>query len=218
MKNYIFVDYATQGYSALVGLLILFGHNQTIPGWRWLAAAHALGLVLVHLLIQQHARRRPGKVLDFFRHFYPVLLYTAFFRETGAVNRIFFADYLDPVVIQWEQALFGAQPSVLFMQKLPYLVVSELFYASYFSYYVMIVGVGIALFVRKRQQFYHYVSVISFLFYVCYLIYDVVPVIGARVFFREISGYALPEAIQQLAATDVYPEAVKSGVFFRIMA
>jgi membrane-associated phospholipid phosphatase len=217
-KNYRFVDYATQGYNALVGLLILCFHNDTIPAWRSWLAGHVLVLVLIHGLIRWHARGQSGKVLDFLRHFYPVLLYSPFFRETGAVNRIFFTEYLDPMVIRWEQALFGCQPGVLFMDKLPYLWVSEIFYASYFSYYIMIGGVGIALFARDRRQFFHYVSVVSFLFYVCYLIYDVVPVIGPRVFFREIAGYDLPAAVQQFATTDVYPAAIKAGVFHQLMA
>jgi membrane-associated phospholipid phosphatase len=156
-------------------------------------------------------------LLDFLRHFYPVLLYTAFFIETGSLNRMFFRDYLDPLVAQWEQDVFGCQPSVLFMEKLPSLVISELFYASYFSYYIMISGVGLALFLRSRQQFFHYVSVVSFLFYVCYFIYIFLPVIGSRAFFRQVDGYALPPATQQLAITDAYPEAVQAGVFFQIM-
>ena len=217
MKNYTFVDYATQAYLALVGLLILSFHNSTVPDWPRLLGLHAAGLVLVHWLIQAHARRKPAPLLDFLRHFYPVLLYTAFFVETGSLNRMFFPDYLDPMVARWEQALFGCQPSVLFMQKLPWLAVSELFYVSYFSYYIMIAGVGIALYLRSRQQFYHYVSVVSFLFYVCYLIYIFLPVIGSRVFFHQVEGYAPPDATQQLALTDTYPEAVQAGVFFRIM-
>jgi len=188
-----------------------------VPVWPWLLGAHAAGLVLVHALIQVHARRKPGRVLSFLRHFYPVLLYTAFFVETGALNRMFYPDYLDPMVARWEQDLFGCQPSVLFMEKLPWLAVSELFYASYFSYYVMIVGVGIALFLRSREQFFHYVSVVSFLFYVCYLIYIILPVIGSRAFFHQVEGYALPAAAQQLAVTDTYPAAVQSGVVFRVM-
>jgi membrane-associated phospholipid phosphatase len=217
VKNYTFVDYATQAYTALVGLLILFFHNSTVPGWPRLLEAHAACLVLVHLLIQANARGKPAPLLDFLRHFYPVLLYTAFFCETGLVNRMFYREYLDPMVAQWEQSLFGCQPSVLFMQKLPWLAVSELFYASYFSYYVMIAGVGIALFVRDRRQFFHFVSVVSFLFYVCYLIYIVLPVIGPRAFFHQVEGYALPEATQRLAVTDVYPVAVQTGLLFRLM-
>ena len=217
-QRYTFVDYSTQGYSALVGLLILFFHNATVTGWPWLVGAHALGIILVHLLIQWHACRQSDKLLVFFRHFYPLLFYTAFYRETGTINRMFFPDFMDPVAIRWEQTLFGGQPGVLFMQRLPYLLVSELFYASYFSYYLMIGGIGVALFLRDRRHFLHFLSVMSFLFYVCYMIYDLVPIVGPRVFFREVEGYTLPADCQQLATTDVYPDAIKVGIFFRIMA
>jgi membrane-associated phospholipid phosphatase len=217
VKNYTFVDYATQAYLALVGLLILFFHNSTVPAWPRLLGTHAVGLVLVHALIQVHARRKSSYVLDLLRHFYPVLLYTAFFCETGSLNRMFYPEYLDPLVAGWEQSLFGCQPSVLFMVKLPWLAVSEIFYASYCSYYFMVAGVGIALFLRNREQFFHYVSVLSFVFYVCYLIYICLPIIGSRTFFHQVEGYSLPQATQQLAVTDAYPEAIQTGVFFRLM-
>jgi membrane-associated phospholipid phosphatase len=217
VKNYTFVDYATQAYIALVGLLILFFHNDTVPNWLGLLGAHAACLVAIHLLIGAYVRRESWQPLNFLRHFYPVLLYTAFFIETGLLNRMFFSEYLDPVVAQWEQQIFDCQPSVLFMQRLPWLAVSELFYACYFTYYFMIAGVGIALFLRSRRQFFHYVSVLSFLFYACYLIYIFLPVIGARALFRQVDGYALPAAAQQLAVTDAYPAAVQAGVFFQIM-
>jgi membrane-associated phospholipid phosphatase len=103
------------------------------------------------------------------------------------------------------------------MEMLPYLAVSELFYIAYFSYYVMIAGVGLALFVRNRRQFFHYVSVVSFLFYVCYLIFIFFPIIGSRAFFHQVEGYSLPPESQRFAFTDVYPESVKSGLFFRLM-
>ena len=217
MRYYTFVDYATQAYLAVVGLLILCFHNATVPSWRWLLTLHVLGMVLIHLLIHWVGRSRPAGVLNFLRHFYPVLLYAVFFCETGSINRMFFSQYLDPAVIRCEQSLFGCQPSVRFMENLPWLAVSEIFYASYFSYYIMIGGVGIALFLRNRQQFFHYVSVVSFLFYICYLIYIVLPVIGSRVFFRQVAGYELPVEFQKLAPTEPYPGAVTAGIFFRLM-
>ena len=217
MKRYTFVDYSTQVYSALVAVLILFFHNRTVPCWGWLLAAHAAGLLGVHTLIQWHGRAQPGKLLDLLRNFYPVLLYTAFFCETAQLNRMFCPEYLDPMIIRWDQALFGCQPSVLFMEKLPSLALSELLYAAYASYYLMIAGVGIALFVRNRQQFLHYISVISFVFYVCYLIYIFMPVIGPMVFCHDVEGYALPADVQQLATSDVYPAAIKGGVFYHLM-
>ena len=218
IRDYLFVDYATQIYILVVGLLCLFFHNQTVPAWGWLVAAHAALGVLVHLLIRSHGRGRGGAVRDFLRHFYPVLLYTAFYRESGMLSQMFVSGYLDPEVIRWEQALCGSQPSVLFMAALPWRWVSEIFYASYFSYYVMIAGIGLALFPRRREPFFHYVSVLSFMFYVCYLIYIFVPVIGPRVFFRPVGGFSLPPEIQQLAVTNVYPSEVTQGLFFRIMS
>jgi membrane-associated phospholipid phosphatase len=217
MSRYAFVDYATQAYSVLVAGLILIFHNQTVPAWAWLLAAHTLGLAAVHWLVQPHAPGRLAPALDFLRHFYPVLFYVWFFCETGWLNRMFFPGYLDPMAIRWDQALFGCQPSVLFMEKLPWLPVSELFYAAYFSYYLMIVGVGLALFLRSRPQFFHYLSVLSFLFYLCYLIYIFLPIIGPRLFFEPVGGYTLPAEAQRLASADTYPAAVQSGLFFKLM-
>lgn len=233
MKHYTFVDYATQAYCALVALLILGFHNGTVRHWPWLVAANLAAFLLVHGLIAWHARRlatQPGaaqpasgraatdKALDFLRSFYPVLLYTWFFCETGFINRMFIHEYLDPMVIRWDQKLFGCQPSVLFMEKLPYPALSELLYAAYFSYYLMVLGVGIALFLRDRRQFFHYVSVVSFVFYVCYLVYILLPVIGPMVFFHEVDGYALPPSVQALAPTDVYSAAIKAGPMYQLMA
>jgi membrane-associated phospholipid phosphatase len=217
-QAYTFVDYATQFYSALVLVLIAGFHNGTVPGWRWLIAGHLVQIVVVHAMVQSQIHLRGNAVLKFLRYFYPVLLYTAFFRETGSLNRMFFGEYMDPLLIGWEQKLLGCQPSVLFMQHLPWLWVSEIFYASYFSYYVMVAGIGIALLMRNRQQFFHFVSVVSFLFYICYTIYIILPVIGPRVFFHEIDGYVLPAEYQALAGVQSYPEAVRAGVFFKIMA
>jgi membrane-associated phospholipid phosphatase len=218
LKHYTFVDYATQAYLGVVALLVLCFHNQTVPGWRWLLVGHVAAMALVHGLITGHGRGRGGPGLDFLRHFYPVLLYTGFYRETGLLNRMFQTDYLDPTIIRWEQAWFGGQPSVTFMQTWPLWWVSEVLYTAYFSYYVMIAGVGLALFLRQRASFFHYVSVVSFVFYVCYLTYIFVPVIGPRIFFREVGGYELPEAIQALAVADTFPSSVTRGWMFRLMA
>jgi membrane-associated phospholipid phosphatase len=103
------------------------------------------------------------------------------------------------------------------MDRLPYVGVSKLFYAAYFSYYLMIGGVGLALFVRNRRHFFHYVSVISFAFYVCYLVFIFMPVAGPPIFFEEISGYRLPADVQP-AVLPIYPEAITAGPFYRIMA
>jgi len=217
MKHYAFIDYATQGYMTVVALLILLFHGDSVPFWPWLLAAHATGIALVHWLIHAHARHPANRILDLLRHFYPVLLYVGFFRETGELNQMFVSGFLDPAFIRLDERIFGAQPSLTFMQRLPHWLVSEVFYASYFSYYVMITGVGLALFLRSRRQFFHYLSVVSFVFYICYLTYIFTPVTGPRVFYRAVDGYELPPDVQP-AMLPGFPAAVQTGPFFRLMA
>jgi membrane-associated phospholipid phosphatase len=217
VKGYTFVDYATQGYLVLVGVLIALFHGDTVPHWQLLIGAHLLVVGVIQALVW--IDRLPGcpSLLAFLRHFYPVLLYAGLFAETGWLNQMVIKGYLDPAIIRLDEDLFGGQPSLVFMRRLPYLFVSEVFYGAYFSYYLMIGGVGIALYIRNRIAFFRYIAVMSFVFYICYLIYIFVPVIGPPIFFRNIFGYALPPELQQLASNSAYPEAIKSGIFFRIM-
>jgi membrane-associated phospholipid phosphatase len=216
MKNYTFVDFATQGYLLGVGLLVLAFHSDRTPHGLYLVAAHAMVMLLIHGLITLHASRRPGRLLEFFRNFYPILLFTGFYRETGMLHHLFFADFLDPWLIRLEDWIFGGQPSLGFMDRLPYLMVSELFYAAYFSYYLMIVGVGIALYVRNRVHFFHYISVLSLVFYICYLAYIILPVMGPRAFYGGPMGYEVPAEVRP-EEVPAYPEAVQRGPFFQVM-
>ncbi|MGA3180795.1 MAG: phosphatase PAP2 family protein [Verrucomicrobiota bacterium] len=215
--HYTFIDYATQGYMALVGLIVLCWHGRLIPFWPRLLAAHVIGIALVDGLIRLHASRPSNRVLGLLRDFYPMLLYAGFYRETGELNHVLAAGFLDPFFIRLEGRIFGLQPSLALMDWLPCPAVSELFYAAYFSYYVMVAGVGLALFYRNREQFSHYLSVISLLFYVCFLIYIFLPVQGPRVFFREFASCPLPADVQPLVAP-VLPGAVQAGPFCRLMA
>jgi membrane-associated phospholipid phosphatase len=217
-RNYTFVDYATQGYSAIVALFILCFHNHTVPHWQLLVLAHVVIFLIIQGLVNWQAKRPGIPALDFFRFFYPVPFYIWFFAETGWLNRMFVTEFIDPPIARLEQALFGGQPSVLFMHKLPYLIVSEVLYTAYFSYYLMIAGIGIALFIRNRKEFFHFVSVVSFIFYVCYLLYLFLPIAGPRTFFHEFPDYKFPPEIQALAVTDTYPDNVRSGPMFRVMA
>jgi membrane-associated phospholipid phosphatase len=216
VKTYTFVDYATQAYSAFVALLLLCFHGGRVVNWEVLVLAHTGGILLTHLLIKLYFRFPSVRLLDFLRHFYPVLFYTWFFCETSSLSPMFSRECFDPIVIHVEQALFGGQPGVSFMDKLPYVWISEIFYTAYFSYYVMIAGVGIALFIRDRRQFFHYVSVVSFVFYVCYLFYIFFPVIGPRLFFHGLGVHAISPEL--MATGPIYPGTVQNGPAFHLMA
>ena len=215
-RHYTFIDYATQGYIITVGVLVLLLHGTAVPNWPWLLLGHAVTVLGVHLLILGQARFTKNRVLDFLRNYYPILLYGVFYRETGDLNQMTTMGFLDPHFYRLEEMVFGGQPSVAFMDWLPYRWVSEIFYASYFSYYVMIGGIGLALFLRNREQFNHYLAVVSFVFYVCYLTYIFLPVVGPPLFHKTVHGYTLSPEFQPSESL-VIPAAIQTGMFFRLM-
>lgn len=200
----------------LVGVLILMLHGAAVPIWPWLLLAHAVAIGCVHALIVFHAKFPDNQLLGFVRSYYPILLYGAFYRETGELNQMVVTGFVDPVFFRLEEKVFGGQPSVKFMEWLPHPWVSEIFYAAYFSYYVMIGGVGLALYLQNRRQFDHYLAVVSFVFYVCYLTYIFLPVIGPPLFHKTVHGYSLPPEFQPVEPLQV-PAGIESGLFYRIM-
>ena len=214
LRDHTFVDYATQGYLVVVAVLALFLFPSHPGRAALLLAAHVVCLLAVQTLIRAHARPPENRALDFLRHFYPILLYAPLYREIGELNQVFIPGYLDGFFIRLENQLFGCQPSILFMEKLPYLPVSELFYMSYFSYYLMIAGVGLVLYTQDKRRFWHYVSLVSFVFYVCYVIYIFLPVVGPRLFYAPVPGFDQRQfSFYPLA----FPAAVQGGPFFQVM-
>jgi membrane-associated phospholipid phosphatase len=215
--RYTFIDQATQGYLALVGLIILVAHGSAVPRWPLLVAAHAAALPVFHLLIRAQARRPGNGFLDLMRHFYPLILFTPLYCETGALNHMLIPGFLDPSFIRLEHGIFGFQPSLVLMERFPYPALSEVLYTSYFCYYLMIAGVGLALYLRSREQFFHYASILTFVTFACFLVYIFVPVIGPRIFFRYFSDYPLPPDVRPLVAPG-FPAAVQQGPAFHLMA
>lgn len=216
MRHYEWIDYATQAYLAVVGMLLLCFHNDTVPHWGWLVTAHLLGMTLLHRLVRRSGSMPPNSGWTLLRGFYPIILYTPLYMESEHLNRMFCPTYLDPVFLRMEAALFGFQPSLAWMDAWPWLVWSEVMYAAYFSYYVMILGMGLWLYRRGGDSFRHFVSVISVVFYTCYLVFLFLPVIGPPVFFNAPAGMALPPEIVP-SPPPCYPESVQSGPFFKVM-
>jgi membrane-associated phospholipid phosphatase len=217
LRNYSFVDYATQGYVVFVGLVILVFHGAHLIIWPWLLLAQGVVLVFVHGLIRLAARFPANRVLGLVRQFYPVPLYIWFYRETELLNQMTGVGYLDANFLRWEKALFGWQPGLELMLRFPARWLAELLYAAYFSFYFMIVGVGLALLRRDRRQFAHFISVVSFVLYVCYAIYIFLPVVGPRIVDLHLTGVVLPPDAVAIASRGV-PESVQRAVFFQIMA
>jgi membrane-associated phospholipid phosphatase len=212
------VDTATQAYLASVAVLILAGQRYNVTGWGWWLGLHLILMAFVHALVAwAGGTSRLSRGIGFLRETYPVLLYPILYRATGALNQLFHRGYLDAAFRRVDATVFGFEPGFELMTKWPHPAVSELFHAAYFSYYVMIVGVGAALYVRDRPAFRHFVGVVSFVFYFCYLTYVFLPVVGPRVYYPELVPEGIPAVAGEGAAPE-FPAALQTGPFFRLMS
>jgi membrane-associated phospholipid phosphatase len=89
--------------------------------------------------------------------------------------------FFDPIVIRWEGALFGGQPSVTLAAAWNSAPLSEFLHAAYISYYPIIFVVPALLAIQKRHaDFSEATFVLLLAFTVCFVAFVVFPVAGPR--------------------------------------
>lgn len=212
MRGYRLVDWLTQGYLGLIAVLILLFHGSGLPAWPSYVAAHAGGMAVAHCLIRL-AERHKHPLVQMLRAFYPIIFYSFLYTETHHLDDLFRSRYLDGFVVDLDQRLFGAQLCRAMMQAHPQTWLAEVLYASYFSYYVMVLGVGLALYLLRRRHFWRYVAVLSFAFYVCYLVYILVPVMGP---YGTSAGIVFHGELASVGP-HVVPATVQAAFFYKVM-
>lgn len=107
---------------------------------------------------------------------------TVLYKETAILNTLFYP-VIDPILIRWDQAIFGFQPAIKFSEILSSAVISELLFFGYFSYYLMPLAVFALLWkfpIRKIQEF-GFILICSFLVY--YLFFIMIPAVGPQFYW-----------------------------------
>jgi len=191
------LDLATFAYISISAIFM------TLCSWK-------LSGIGVHLLVRLGfvmvawwlivAEQKSSKVLlSFFRRAYPLAFLGYFYSETDYLNNLLFSNF-DPNIFSLEQSLFGFQPSISFFQHFPMPWFSELMNFGYFSYYFLVFGLTVWLFIRNRKMFDYSLFVIVFSFYIYYLIFIAFPVAGPQ--------YFLPESLRHIPNSGIFREMV----------
>ena len=107
-----------------------------------------------------------------------------FYGETAHLNTFLFVK-MDPLLSEFEQALFGFQPSLAFSVQFSSIFFSELMFMGYFSYYLMPLIALLVIWI-KRNHFFEYFSyqVLSAYFFY-YLVFILLPAEGPQYYFQE---------------------------------
>jgi len=177
------VDRLTMGYLGLTGLwaLALGGGQGAI-----VAAVHLVACLAIRGLGRFSPR---GGLPGFLRVGYPALAMPLLYAELATLNRYLTPRFFDQVVIGWDQAVFGTQPSMDLSGALPWFPLSEGFHLGYMSYYLLMPAALIGAYLATgRAGLHRTVFTLMATFYVCYAIFIVFPVAGPRYEFDPIGG------------------------------
>lgn len=135
-----------------------------------------IGFVLV---LKSFYRKYPTKFWRFISDWYVILFFVYFFEATSKVNQIIFPEFLDPFFMKIDQFIFGYQPALEWSRRLDGWLISEILHLAYFSYYLS--GIFyLAVYIKDQRKFRLYAFVLAFTFFLCYLTYNVLPVVGGR--------------------------------------
>ena len=189
------LDVWSLAYAALALLAILVRWpSALVDAWPLvvpLVALAGLALVAPHL-------RRGGSLGAFVGEFYALGATLGLYTSIGLLNRAAGVVH-DARIIEWEQALLGCQPARDWIRAQPSAWLSTPLHAAYLSYYFILAGAPLALWLRGRHAAARRALLhMMVAFYVCYAVFLVFPVSGPHY------AFPLPEG----AAKQVLPARV----------
>jgi len=163
----------------------------------------------------------PCKFIMFCRIVYMLWMLGSWYPDTYEINQQF-GSY-DHLFAQWEQGLFGFQPAALFSQKFSSPFVSELMYMGYVSYYLFFAVTIIIVYFRSYQQLERVSFIIFTSFFLCYIVYLVLPVTGPQYYFLavgmdDIMAGKLPDIGHYFSETTECLKAPgwQDGIFYKL--
>jgi len=141
-------------------------------------------VILLIVVIVQFADARAGGVQGFLRLLYPVLLFGLFYRSMGGMVFLFSDGFFDWQLTTFEHMILGVNPTLYIDQHLLSVRLNELFSLCYLSYYLMVPGLFIVLYVRKEYDFIRRaLTAICLAFFLSYVMFILYPIEGPRFHF-----------------------------------
>lgn len=190
------VDRWTLAYAAVASLVILARWPPHVPLPSVLLLGHA---ALALLAVCAPALRRMGPAAGFLAEFYPLVCTALLYTSIGILNTAAGVAH-DATVQAWEQAVFSGQPSREWIRSQPWPVLSVLLHAGYLSYYFVVAGAPLGLWLSgRRDAARRTVALATAVFYLCYGVFLVFPVAGPRYLFPAADNAATAVAPARLA-------------------
>ena len=181
-KGLMTLEWVMLGYMAITIITMLFTYTKLVNPEAMLWGR--LRVLVMTIALWAVYRMIPCRITKMVRIIAQMALLAWWYPDTYEINRMF--PNLDHIFAGWEQNLFGCQPALLFAKALPWAVVSELMSMGYFMYYPMIALVTFYYFFCRYYEAERAVFVMLTSFFIYYLIYIYVPVVGPTFYFDAV--------------------------------
>lgn len=181
-RGLIPLEWAVLAYTVFTLLIIFFTYTKAVnPESMIWGRVRALSTMAALWLVY---RLLPCPLTMLVRVVVQMSMLAWWYPDTYELNRIF--PNLDHVFASAEQSLFGCQPALVFAAAWPSAVVSELMSLGYAAYYPMIALVAFFYFFRRPAEFHRCTMVIMAAFFIYYVIYVFVPVVGPTFYYKAV--------------------------------
>ena len=181
-KGLMTLEWVMLGYMAITIITMLFTYTKLVNPEAMLWGR--LRVLVMTIALWAVYRMIPCRITKMVRIIAQMALLAWWYPDTYEINRMF--PNLDHIFAGWEQNLFGCQPALLFAKALPWAVVSELMSMGYFMYYPMIALVTFYYFFCRYYEAERAAFVMLSSFFIYYLIYIYVPVVGPTFYFDAV--------------------------------
>jgi hypothetical protein len=172
------LDLITCIYMLVSGCLAgLWG--RSVPGAAWICPLFIAG-GLASLWLPPLLRRSGHPLLIFLAAWYPVPALAFFYLSTARLNQGSPVPVLDPWLADWERDFFGGLVCERFSETCSSTLFAEIMAFFYYSYYIMIPGLGLLLWFRNKRLFPEFIFCTAMGFYVFYLIFAIAPSHGPQ--------------------------------------
>jgi membrane-associated phospholipid phosphatase len=138
----------------------------------------AFNLFVILIVLLLRFRKRRSLSAEAMSLWYPLVLIGLLYYQTGLINRVVVPRFLDAFFMNLDVWIFGEFPAFFLRGKQGNAFLDEFFHFFYFSYYLLIPLTGILLFRKEVKIFESFVLQLSSLFYLCFIIFILLPVEG----------------------------------------
>ena len=191
MKSFFKVEIRQGLTSSELLTLIYIAFTTVLIGVFWQSMDNAVALLetraavlaTMAVLYALHSWR-PCRAIWLLRNFVLLLALSFWYPETYQFARNL--PYLDHVFAHADWVLFGCQPSIVFSQAVPSVFWCEAFNMGYYSYYFMMFGVMLYVFLCRFEQSERFAFIFLGSFFLYYVIFELMPVAGPYYYFKAI--------------------------------